>query len=214
MKKIIFFDLDGTISDSGEGIVNAITYAERKLEYTPISLENKKGCIGPPLVSSFMRLYSLSFDEAEHMIDVYREYYSDRGIFENYLYPNVKETLELLYKKGFEMRICSAKPLVMVERVLKHFGVFEYFSALQGAELHGEYPGKAAFIRSVLENEPARAVMIGDRRDDIEGGKGNNIATIGVLWGYGSLEELQNAGADFTVKNTAELISAITHIFD
>ncbi len=210
MKKIAFFDLDGTISDSGEGIVNAITYAEEKLGYTPVSLEDKRSCIGPPLANSFMRLYNLSFEQAEHMIDVYREYYTVKGIFENYLYNGIEQLFKDLSLNGWELRICSAKPTGMIETVLKHFNVYKYFASFVGSSMHGEYPGKVSFIKAILDTEkPEKAVMIGDRRDDIEGGKGNNIETIGVLWGYGSREELSLAGATHLVSTPSEIFDIL-----
>jgi phosphoglycolate phosphatase len=213
MKKIAFFDLDGTVSDSGEGIVNAITYAEEKLKYTPVSLEDKRSCIGPPLARSFMRLYGLSFEDAEHMINVYREYYTVKGIYENVMYEGIKELFEHLTLSGWELRICSAKPTGMVETVLKHFDVYKYFTSLTGAEMHGDYPGKAVLIKNIIEREkPEKAVMIGDRRDDIEGGKANNIASIGVLWGYGSEEELKNAGATHIVSTSREIADILSRI--
>ena len=150
MKKIAFFDLDGTISDSGQGIVNAIAYAEEKLKLNKTTLIDKKSCIGPPLNKSFMRLYNLTLEEAEHMIDVYREYYWEKGIYENYLYPDIPRLIKSLKDNGWELRICSGKPTVMVETVLKHFNLFDYFASLQGAELHGIYPGKRVLIKEKI----------------------------------------------------------------
>lgn len=212
MKKIAFFDLDGTISDSGQGIVNAITYAQDKLKLKPISLEDKKSCVGPPLNKSFMRLYNLTLEEAEHMIDVYREYYWKKGIYENYLYPDIPRLIKSLKDNGWELRICSGKPTVMVETVLKHFNLFDYFVSLQGAELHGIYPGKSVLIKEILDKTGAEAIMIGDRRDDIEGAKANNIVSFGVLWGYGSKEELEKAGATHIVKSVDEILKKLSII--
>ena len=213
MKKIAFFDLDGTISDSGQGIVNAITYAEDKLKLKKTSLEDKKSCIGPPLNKSFMRLYGLSIEEAENMIDVYREYYWEKGIYENYVYPGIPELLKALKDDGWELRICSAKPTVMVEIVLKHFDLYKYFSALKGADLHGIYPGKTLFIKEVLDNEkPDVAIMVGDRKDDIEGAKNNNIISFGVLWGYGGFDELKEAGATHIVESTDGILKELSII--
>ncbi len=213
MKKIAFFDLDGTISDSGQGIVNAITYAEDKLKLNKTTLEDKKSCIGPPLNKSFMRLYGLSLEEAEHMIDVYREYYWEKGIYENYVYPGIPYLLETLKNNGWELRICSAKPTVMVEIVLKHFDLYKYFSALKGAEMHGVYPGKSQFIKEVLDKEESPfAIMVGDRKDDIEGAKNNNITSFGVLWGYGGFDELNKAGATYIVESVDEILKELSII--
>ena len=213
MKKIAFFDLDGTISDSGVGIVNAITYAEDKLKLKKISLEDKKSCIGPPLNKSFMRLYGLNLKEAEHMIDVYREYYWEKGIYENYVYPDIPKLLSTLKEDGWELRICSAKPTVMVEIVLKHFDLYKYFSALKGADMHGIYPGKSLFIKEVLDKEENPfAIMIGDRKDDIDGAKANHIISFGVLWGYGGFIELKEAGATYIVESVDQILKELSAI--
>jgi phosphoglycolate phosphatase len=160
-----------------------------------------------------MRLYNLTLEEAENMIDVYREYYWKKGIYENYVYPAIPNLLETLKNDGWELRICSAKPTVMVEIVLKHFDLYKYFSALKGADMHGIYPGKSLFIKEVLDNEiNPFAIMVGDRKDDIEGAKNNNIVSFGVLWGYGGFDELIEAGATHIVNNTDEILKELSLI--
>ena len=211
MKKIVFFDLDGTISDSGEGIINGLTYAQNKLKLRELSLEEKRSCIGPPFARILMKVWNLTFEKAEHVIDVYREYYNVTGIYENYLYPGIEDLLKFITDNGIEARICSAKPLKMVKTVLEHFKIDKYFTTLTGAQMHGEYPGKGVLIEQILKETGAQAIMIGDRNDDIEGGKHNNIPTIGVLWGYGSKEELKNA--DYLVSNTEEIKEIIKKVF-
>ena len=211
MKKIVFFDLDGTISDSGEGIINGLTYAQNKLKLRELSLEEKRSSIGPPFARFLMKVWNLTFEEAEHVIDVYREYYNVTGIYENYLYPGIEDLLKYITENGYEARICSAKPLKMVKTVLEHFKIDKYFTTLTGAQMHGEYPGKGVLIEQILKETGAQAIMIGDRNDDIEGGKHNNIPTIGVLWGYGSKEELKNA--DYLVSNTEEIKEIIKKVF-
>ena len=213
MKKIVFFDLDGTISDSGQGIINGLTYAQEKLNLRKLSLEEKRSCIGPPFAPTLSKLWNVSFEEAEHIIDVYREYYTVTGIYENYLYPGIEDLLKFITDNGFEARICSAKPLKMVKTVLEHFKIDKYFATLTGAEMHGKYPGKGILIEQILKETGAQAMMIGDRSDDIEGGKHNNIPSIGVLWGYGSEEELKNAGADYLVTSTDEIKEIIKKVF-
>ncbi len=203
MKKIVFFDLDGTISDSGQGIINGITYAQDKLNLRKLTLEEKRSCIGPPFAQSLSRLWNVSFEEAEHIIDVYREYYTVTGIYENYLYPDIEKLLKELTDMGCEVRICSAKPLKMVKTVLEYFKIDKYFTSLTGAQMHGKYPGKGVLIEQILNETGAQAIMVGDRSDDIEGAKHNNITSIGVLWGYGSKEELKDA--DYLVTNAMEI---------
>lgn len=211
MKNIVFFDLDGTISDSGQGIINGLTYAQEKLNLRPLTLEEKRSCIGPPFAQILMKVWNISFEEAEHVIDVYREYYSVTGIYENYLYPNIEKLLKELTEKGYELRVCSAKPLKMVKTVLEHFKIDKYFTTLTGAQMHGKYPGKGPLIEQILKETGATAIMVGDRSDDIEGGKHNNIPTIGVLWGYGSKKELKDA--DYLVTNAMEIKSIAEKVF-
>lgn len=211
MKNIVFFDLDGTISDSGQGIINGLTYAQEKLNLRPLTLEEKRSCIGPPFAQILMKVWNLSFDEAEHVIDVYREYYSVTGIYENYLYPDMEKLLKELTEKGYELRVCSAKPLKMVKTVLEYFKIDKYFTTLTGAQMHGKYPGKGPLIEQILKETGAKAIMVGDRSDDIEGGKYNNIPTIGVLWGYGSKEELKDA--DYLVTNALEIKDIAERVF-
>ncbi len=211
MKNIVFFDLDGTISDSGQGIINGLTYAQEKLNLRPLTLEEKRSCIGPPFAQILMKVWNLSFDEAEHVIDVYREYYSVTGIYENYLYPDMEKLLKELTEKGYELRVCSAKPLKMVKTVLEYFKIDKYFTTLTGAQMHGKYPGKGPLIEQILNETGAKAIMVGDRSDDIEGGKYNNIPTIGVLWGYGSKEELKDA--DYLVTNALEIKDIAERVF-
>ncbi len=211
MKNIVFFDLDGTISDSGQGIMNGLTYAQEKLKLRPLTLEEKRSCVGPPFAQILMKVWNLSFEEAEHVIDVYREYYSVTGIYENYLYPDIERLLKTLTEKGYELRICSAKPLKMVKTVLEHFKIDKYFTTLTGAQMHGKYPGKGPLIEQILKETGAKAIMVGDRSDDIEGGKYNNIPTIGVLWGYGSKEELKDA--DYLVTNAMEIKDIAEKVF-
>ena len=205
MKKIVFFDLDGTISDSGQGIINGITYAQEKLNLRPLSLEEKRSCIGPPFAQTLSRLWNVSFEEAEHIIDVYREYYTVTGIYENYLYPDMEKLLKELTDMGYEVRICSAKPLKMVKTVLEYFKIDKYFTSLTGAQMHGKYPGKGVLIEQILKETNTKAIMVGDRSDDIEGGKYNNIPSIGVLWGYGTRDELETSGADFIADSIEDI---------
>ena len=211
MKKIIFFDLDGTISDSGQGIINGITYAQEKLKLRPLSLEEKRSCIGPPFAPTLSRLWNVSFEEAEHIIDVYREYYTVTGIYENYLYPDIEKLLKELVDMDCEVRICSAKPVTMVKTVLEYFKIDKYFTTLTGAQLHGKYPGKGVLIEQILKETGAQAIMVGDRSDDIEGAKHNNITSVGVLWGYGSEEELKDA--DYLVTNAMEIKEIAKKVF-
>jgi len=209
MKKAVYFDLDGTISDSAPGIMNAIVYLQQKEKLRELSESELRACIGPPLSMRFSELWGVDFDTAEKYLDIYREYYTPKGIFENNVYDGIPEVLIRLCESGYELRICSAKPEVMVHTVLEHFGIEKYFSVIIGAPLHGKFPGKSEAIKSTLQKSPASAVMVGDRRDDMLGARGAGIIGIGALWGYGSREELIEAGADVLVASPSELFEAI-----
>ena len=213
MKKIVFFDLDGTLTDSAPGIINAIEYARKKLNYRELTNKELQSCIGPPLVNSFMKLWNISLEQAESTLDVYREYYSEKGIFENSVYPKMNCVLQGLNQMGIECRICSAKPVKMINIVLNHFDLNKYFCQISGAELHGKFPGKSALIKSVLAKTGAQAIMIGDRKDDILGAKENHILSLGVLWGYGGQEELIKAGADYIVSKPEDILSVAKSVF-
>lgn len=194
MKLAIYFDLDGTISDSAPGITNALRYLQEKERLRELSRAEQFSCLGPPLAGSFMRLWHVDEPFAEHLLDVYREYYNNIGIFENTLYPGIKELLQSLQAQHIECRVCSAKPEIMVHRVLDHFGIKPYFSQIRGAQLHGTFPGKGALLKAQLALDPAKALMLGDRRDDFSGARQAGIGFIGALWGYGSREEFAAVG--------------------
>ena len=123
----------------------------------------------------------------------------------------IEKLLQELVDMGYEVRICSAKPVTMVKTVLEYFKIDKYFTTLTGAQLHGKYPGKGVLIEQILKETGAQAIMVGDRSDDIEGAKHNNITSVGVLWGYGSKEELKDA--DYLVTNAMEIKEIAKKVF-
>ena len=196
----ILFDLDGTITDPAEGITNSVAYALKKFG---IEVENKSdlNCfIGPPLYASFMKYYGFSKENAEKAVDFYREYYADKGIFECKLYDGIKELIIKLYSAGKRAVLATSKPEFFAEKLLKHFGLFDYFYHIAGATMDGSRIEKTDIINYAFNGMKIgdeNAVMIGDREFDIIGAKNVGIASIGVTFGYGSLEELEKAGADY-----------------
>lgn len=199
--EIILFDLDGTITDSGLGIMNSVQYAVRKMGYDSLSEEKLKLFIGPPLIDSFREFCGMSDEEAQNAVTCYREYYADRGIFENKLYPGIPEMLDNLRALGCRLAIATSKPELYTKQILEHLGVIGRFDFVGGSLMNGERSRKAEVINYVLEkmgnSDLSKALMVGDRRHDIEGAHIVGVECVGVTYGYGSQEELLQAGADY-----------------
>lgn len=195
----ILFDLDGTLTDPAEGIVNSILYALKKMGLEETDREKLLAFIGPPLAESFHVSYGFSQDEATRAVTYYREYYADKGIFENRLYPGISEFLAALKQAGATVALATSKPEVYAEQILKHFGIASQFDFIGGSQLSGQRVQKGEVIAYVLSALPARSgdfvLMVGDRKHDVIGARENGLPCAGVLFGYGSWEELTEAGA-------------------
>jgi phosphoglycolate phosphatase len=208
----VFFDLDGTLTDPKEGFVRSVRYAlaELNIEFDPdIKLESY---IGPPLHDSFRKLCGDN-QSAETAISLYRERYSATGLFENELYEGIVECLDQIYGTAESIHVATSKPTVFSKRIIEHFGLDQYFNVVFGSNLDGSLSDKTELLEHVLGTQgiaPQNAVMIGDRRFDMIGAKNHGIRALGVLWGYGSKEELENAGADAICSHPTEIFD---HIF-
>ena len=208
MKQYLLFDLDGTLTDPMVGITSSVQYALEKFGIRVRYLKELIPFIGPPLAESFQKFYGFSKEDAERAIQYYREYYAPKGIFENEVYEGISEMLAHLTEAGFTLLVATSKPTVFAKKVLKHFGMEEYFSFVGGSELDGSRTKKAEVISYILKICGIRAkeaIMIGDRRHDIEGGKACGLESVGVLYGYGTEQELTEAGADHIIRTVAEL---------
>ena len=208
MKQYLLFDLDGTLTDPMVGITSSVQYALEKFGVRVRYLKELIPFIGPPLAESFQKFYGFSKEDAERAIQYYREYYAPKGIFENEVYEGISEMLAHLTEAGFTLLVATSKPTVFAKKVLKHFGMEEYFSFVGGSELDGSRTKKAEVISYILKICGIRAkeaIMIGDRRHDIEGGKACGLESVGVLYGYGTEQELTEAGADHIIRTVAEL---------
>lgn len=206
-KNIILFDLDGTLTDPMEGITKAVQHALKKQGIIEENLWNLTKFIGPPLKESFMKFYGMSEEEAKKAVEDYREYFSPIGIFENVVYDGMEEMLAKLKEEGMTLCVATSKPEEFAKRILEHFQLEKYFSFVGGARMDGR-TNKAeviAYVLSEMKAEKKRTVMVGDREHDILGAKKNGIESIGVLYGYGDKEELQNAGANLIARDVAEL---------
>lgn len=203
-----FMDLDGTISDPKEGITKSVAYA---LDYYGIKVENLdtlEKFIGPPLSDSFQEFYGFDREKSLEAVEKYREYFKDKGIFQNELYPGMEQLLKSVTEQGGKIVLATSKPEVFAKRILEYFHIEDYFIFAAGSTLDTTRNKKADVIRYALDSlgiAPEEAVMIGDRKHDVIGAKENGMACIGVLFGYGDREELESAGADTVVETVEEL---------
>ena len=203
--KYILFDLDGTLTESAPGITNAAAHALKSfgVEAEPSELEF---FVGPPLLGSFMRC-GLSQAQAAEAINVYREYYVARGMFENAPYAGIAEALRRLKAAGATLLVATSKPEPFAERILERFGLAEFFAVVAGSTLDETRTAKRDVIEYALAragvSERSAAVMVGDRSYDVDGAKATGLASMGVLYGYGSAEEL--AGADFIAQTPSDI---------
>lgn len=204
----IFFDLDGTLTDSGEGIVNSVEYALKRFG---IEAERKElyKFVGPPLLYSFTEFCGFSESDAEKAVEYYREYFAEKGIFENRVYDGIEEVLIKLKENGRGLYVATSKPAEYTIRILDKFGLSEYFDYVSGSSMDGSDSSKEIIIRRAVEHSGAdahRILMVGDRRFDIEGAKKNKTASAGVLYGYGSRSELLEAGADYIAEKAEDIL--------
>jgi len=206
---VLFFDLDGTLTDPRDGITRCFQYALECLGRPFPPQDELVQYIGPPLRGAFPRLLSTDDNElVEAAIRHYRRRYADTGLFENGVYEGIPELLSQLQDDGFELYVVTAKPTVYAERIVRHFDLDKYFVGVFGPELNGRFDDKTDLIRYLLDEqkiESAKAVMIGDRASDIASGKANGTHTIGVTYGFGTLEELTAVGPDRICDNPAEV---------
>lgn len=206
--KYFLFDLDGTITDPKEGITKAVAYA---LKYFGIEIENRDSLcpfIGPPLTDSFQEFFHFSEAQSKEAVMYYREYYQEKGIFENYLYDGIKELLEQLVNQGGILLLATSKPQKFAERILDYFSIRNYFQLVAGSNLDLTRYQKKEVIAYALDElgiASDQAVMIGDRKYDILGAKENHLNSVGVLYGYGDREELELAGAEYIAADVGEL---------
>jgi phosphoglycolate phosphatase len=195
----IFFDLDGTLCDPHDGIVRCLQYALEQLGHATPPGEELARYIGPPLHDSFATLLNSSDAQlVKRAVELYRERFASKGMFENTLYAGIPDALRKLKTQHFQLHVVTSKPTAFARQIIGHFGLERFFHNIYGSELDGTRADKGQLIAHVLEQEqihPPEAVMVGDREHDIRGAIANAVHPIGVLWGYGSREELTQAGA-------------------
>lgn len=189
--------------------MNSVKHALRRYHIEEQDEETLRKFIGPPLAESFQRYYGLSAEEAKRAIEYYREYYTAGGMFENKVYEGIPELLEGLKAAGKTLIVATSKPELFAEQILEHFDLARYFDCIAGASMDEVRVNKDEIIDYALDKcgikDKRQMVMIGDREHDIFGAKRNGLASIGVLFGFGSREELESAGADYIVETPEEI---------
>ena len=209
----ILFDLDGTITDSGEGITKSVQYALKNFDILVNNLEELYKFIGPPLKESFKEYYKFDEEKANLALIKYREYYADKGIYENNLYDGIIELLDKLKENGKTIILATSKPEVYAKQILKYFKIDKYFAFVAGSDFEETRVRKGDVIKYALEganiSDLSKVIMVGDREHDIIGAKENNIKSIGVLYGFGNVIELTQARAEYIAKSTNELLDIL-----
>lgn len=205
----VLFDLDGTLTDPGLGITNSVMHALKKYGIEVTDRTSLYKFIGPPLIDSFERYYGFSHKEAVESVDYYREYYRDRGIYENSVYDGIEALLKNLTEKSKKIILATSKPEPFAKEILRHFDLEKYFLFAAGSTMSETRTNKAEVIEYALSEcgitDKSAVVMIGDREHDIIGAKKNEIDSIGVLFGYGSREELEAAGATYIAETVEDI---------
>lgn len=208
----ILFDLDGTLTDNGEGITNSVAYALRKFGITPPPREELNKFIGPPLRDCFVNWY-VSEAQGDQAVEYYREYYRPHGMLENVVYDGIPETLAALKEAGCTLAIATSKPEIFAKKIAEHFDLAKYFTAIAGSTLDGSLIKKGDVIEYCLgllgNPDRSRTAMVGDREHDILGAAQANLPGIGVTYGYGSREELTAAHALAVIDSPQELLNHI-----
>ncbi len=208
-KQYILFDLDGTLTDPMVGITKSVQHALKSFGIVVEDLKELTPFIGPPLKESFQERYQMTEEEADQAVKIFREYFVPKGIFENEVYDGIESMLKNLNEAGKSLMIATSKPIDFAEQILEHFGLRDYFDYVAGSTLSEGRTKKDEVIAYALDEcqlvDMSELIMVGDRKYDVLGAKAFGIKSIGVLYGYGSLTELEEAGADYIVETVEEL---------
>lgn len=210
MFEYLFFDLDGTLTDPAQGITNSFIHALKFFGIEIPSYEKLCTFIGPPLVDTFKTQFGFDDEKASLGVTKYREYFAEKGLLENYVYEGIPEVLSTLKTNGHKLVVATSKPEEYSIRILEHFNLAQYFENICGSNMNESRSKKDEVIAYAIERnnikDKSNILMIGDRMHDIIGARKNDVKSCGVLYGYGNLEELQNAGADYIIKSVNDLL--------
>ena len=211
---ILLFDLDGTLTESGEGIIRSVQYALEKFDIQETNPETLSLFIGPPLLDSFQRIYGMSAEDARAAVRFYRERFSTIGIFENQVYPGIEEMLKELKRKGVILAVASSKPETFVVQIMQHFHLEDCFCEVVGSLMNETRTGKPEVIEEALRRLDAldrreEVLMIGDTEHDVLGAKNRGIDCLAVNYGYGTEDSIRNAGPIQVVDTVSELRRAL-----
>lgn len=211
MYRAILFDLDGTLTESGEGITKSVQYALEKMGRPQPDLSSLLVFVGPPLLEQFMKYADLTEEEGRKAVEYYRERYSVTGIYENKPYPYVREMLEELRRKGYLLAVASSKPEHFVRKILDYFQLTEYFQEIVGSEMNGTRTRKSQVIEEALkrmkmEDQREKVLMVGDKEHDVLGAREAGLECVAVSYGYGTMEELTAARPLQIVNSPKELL--------
>lgn len=210
---IVLFDLDGTLTDPALGITNSVIYALRHFDIEVRDRTELYEFIGPPLMDSFARFYGFDNEKCREATVYYREHYREQGIFENYVYQGMEEMLERLHSAGIRLAVATSKPEPFAEQIVEHFHLASFFEYVAGSTLAETRTNKAEVIEYALESlgvtDRSRVLMVGDREYDVIGAKKCGLDSMGVLYGYGSREELAAAGADYIVEQVVDVADVV-----
>jgi len=209
----LLFDLDGTLTDPGEGITNSVAYALKKWGIEVGDKRELYSFIGPPLSASFAKYYGFNEEDSLKSVEYYREYFRDRGIFENKVYDGIHNLLETLKNNGKKLIVATSKPEQFAKIILDHFDLAKYFDFVAGATMDESRNKKADVIRYALETfgitDLESTLMIGDRDQDVLGAKKNGLDSLGVLYGYGDREELEGVGATYIAESVEDILNFV-----
>ncbi len=211
--KYFLFDLDGTVTDSKEGVTKSAAYALDSFGIKVKSTDSLTYFIGPPLTYTFETFHGFNDEKADKAVIKFREYYSDKGVFENTIYNGIEDIFKLIKHKGGKIVMATSKAEVFTDIILKTSGLYKYFDFISASSYDKSRISKSDIINYALKElniNLSEALMIGDTRYDIEGAKDNNIDSLGVLYGYGSLDELTEASANYIAKDVDELRNLIS----
>lgn len=208
--KNILFDLDGTLVDTGEGIINSVYYCIKEKGLREVSLNEAKLFIGPPLIESFMNVFNMDLETAVDCAKVFRIYYSKKGKYECALYPGVRDILKELKENGFSLYVATSKPTIFAKEIMIHFDLVSLFEDIAGSNIDNSLSKKDEIINYLINNhalDKKETIMIGDKANDVVGARKAGIDSIGVLYGYGSFDEIYTVNPQTTIKRIADLIN-------